>query len=220
MPKFLLERSTTEGINSSPIGKISNTRPSSFADPKDIDQEEDGTFISAYSSIRRFVNEYMLKSNETDSEIDNDAFRRTLYRKSGTKLPRYCAAFQLLSKAMKYCSELTKYIRFDHGLHIDANENYSGLKEFVKIAEDHMSKKFQLKMKKGSFDGQVILPIKKPAVLSAKFFYDFTLKTAIKLFDSTDVDKIAKQRIDRKYLFTNSSSNNVQPKKPNDFPEL
>lgn len=201
----MIEKSRQEGIQSSPIGKISNSRPASFAESKSIDQESDGTSISAYASIQRFVNEYIVRSNANDMQLNNGAFTRTLYRKTGTKLPRYSAAFQLLYYAMKYCLELTKYVRFSHGLHIDSNVNYSSLKEFISAADDLIVKKFHLKMVKGSHNGRVILPIKKPAVLAAKHLYDFAVHTAITLFDSSDLDNIAKERVQRKLSFTSAS---------------
>lgn len=67
-------------------------------------------------------------------------------------------------------------------------------------------------MIKGSYKERAILPIKKPAVLAAKYFYDFTVNTAITIFDSSDLENIAKERIQRKLVMTTSSDDRYKAK--------
>ena len=82
----MVETSRQQGIESSPVGKIFNNRPTSFADPKTIDRESDGTLISAYASVQRFVTEYITRSK------DKMAFKLTT-----TRSKRLCSVKLVLS---------------------------------------------------------------------------------------------------------------------------
>ena len=87
-----------------------------------------------------------------------------------------------------------KQIRFTDRLHVNAHTNLSNLRQFALAADELITNKIESKRYKGTYQDVVILPIKKPAVLAAKYLYDYSVKTTLKLFNPNDAEQLAKER--------------------------
>lgn len=195
------------GINTPPIKKTSINRPTIIAAPKYLDKEQDESLISSHTAVRRIVHQYINQSKEEALQSDDTSLSRILLNKSGTKFPRYCATMQLLYYSIKYCRQLTKFIKFDNGFHLNRTIDFDNLNNFVIAADHFLTEKFQKKKAKGFFDGKVILPIKKASVLSAKYLYDYSMQTALKLYKPPDIHDSGARR---KLPLTNLSSSTNQ----------
>lgn len=134
--------------------------------------------------MRRIISQYLDRAKEESIKSDDASLSRILFNKTGVKFPRYCATLQLLYYSIKYCRELIRYIRFDNGLHINKTVDLNNLNEFIVAADHLISEKFRRKKLKGVYNECVIVPIKKPSVLAAQHIYEYSLKTALKLFNS------------------------------------
>ncbi|CAF1377737.1 unnamed protein product [Adineta ricciae] len=194
VPPFMVEEHTRHGIDIPMIEKLSNKRPVSIGNAKPADKEEDGKYVSAYTAARQIIHQYLNQTKENSLKSHNNSFLRSLFSKTGIKLPRYCAALQLLYFSIKCCRQLTKHLRFDNGLHINKNIDLNQLNEFVAAADRLIDKKFEQKQAKGTYENRVILPIKKPSVIAGKLLYEYSLKTALNLFNSNDTERFTQEQ--------------------------
>ena len=190
-------------LNLPTVQKISNNRPTTSANAKPTDHEKDDTLISAHTAARRIILQYLDQAKEELLKSNDNSLSRVLFNKTGVKFPRYCATIQLFYYSIKYCRELMKFIRFDNALHIKKNFDVKNLNEFVIAANHLINQKLQQKKMKGTFDDRAILPIKKPSVLAAKHIYDHSMKTAIKLFKTNNMEESSNQR---KHFLSNPPS--------------
>jgi hypothetical protein len=78
--------------------------------PTSAELDEDGSYVSAYGLICRSIQD------------DFKLYVRTLLRKTGVKLPRYCACMNLLYYAISWCYEIFDKINFIAGLHVSNQE--------------------------------------------------------------------------------------------------
>jgi hypothetical protein len=155
--------------------------------PTSAELEEDGTYVSAYGLICRSIqNDLKMANDFTDLKL----YVRTLLRKTGVKLPRYCACMNLLYHAISWCYEIFDKIDFVAGLHVGNRELD---KEFLIAAEDLVKQKIE-QMPKDSQD-QPILIITKSVVVAATKLYEFTKQSCVEFFSCNGIERFATERL-------------------------
>ncbi len=155
--------------------------------PTSAELEEDGSYVSAYGLICRSIQNDLKMANDcTDLKL----YVRTLLRKTGVKLPRYCACMNLLYYAISWCYEIFDKIDFVAGLHL-ANRELD--MEFLIAAEELVKQKIE-QMPKNSQE-QPILIIPKSVVIAATKLYEFTKQSCIDFFSCNGIERFATERL-------------------------
>ncbi len=111
--------------------------------PTSAELEEDGSYLSAYGLICRPIQDDLKMGNDS---TDVKLYVRTLLRKTGIKLPRYCACMNLLYYTISGCYEIFDKINFVAGLHVSNQELDS---EFLIATEELVEQKTE-QVPKGS----------------------------------------------------------------------
>ncbi len=121
---------------------------------------------------------------------DLKPYVRTLHRKTGVKLPRYCACMNLLYFAVSWCYEIFDKIDFVAGLHASKKKLDA---EFLIAAEELVNQKIE-QMPKDS-QQQPILIIPRTVVIAATKLYNFTKSSCIELFSCNGIERFAIERL-------------------------
>ncbi len=136
--------------------------------------DEDSSYVSAYGLIYQSIKGDLKMANDSQNL---SLYIRTVLRKTGVKLPRYCACMNLPYSAISWCYEIFDKINFVADFHA-SNEELDV--EFLMAAETLMKQKIK-QMPKDSQD-QSILIISKAVVVTAITLYEFRKSSCIERF--------------------------------------
>ncbi len=166
------------------IGGEEGSLPVHLPTPDEL--EEDGSYISAYDLVRRSIVVDIIMANDFE---DLKLYARAVLRKTGVKLPRYCASMALFYYAMSWCYEIFEKINFMAGLHV-SNQKLDI--EFVVAAKELVKGKIE-QMQKNSRD-QPILMIPKSVAVAAIKLYDFTKRSSMEFFSCDGIEQFSTER--------------------------
>jgi hypothetical protein len=154
--------------------------------PTSAELDEDGSYVSACGLICQFIQDDL---NTANNYPDIKLYVRTLLRKTGVKLPRYCACMNLLYYSISWCYEIFDKINFVAGLHMSSQELDM---EFLIAAEELVKRKTE-QMPKDSQE-QPILIIPKSVVIAGIKLYNFTKRSSIEFFSCNGIERFATER--------------------------
>jgi hypothetical protein len=155
--------------------------------PTSAELNENDTYVSAYGLICQSIRDDINMANDFK---DLKLYVRTLLRKTGVKLPRYCGCMNLLYYAISWCYEIFEKINFVAGLHLSNQELDA---EFLITAEKLVKQKIEQMPKNSQM--QPILIIPKSVVVAAIKLYDFTKRSCIEFFSCDGIERFATERL-------------------------
>jgi hypothetical protein len=167
------------------IGGPQTSFPLHVPTPTELD--EDGSYMSAYGLICRSIFEDVKMANDSKSLT---MYERSVLRKTGVKLPRYCGCVNLLYHAVSWCYEIFDKLNFVAGCHGSNEEMDVG---FLTAAEQLVKEKVD-EMPKDKY-GRPILMISKPIVVASIKLYEFTKRSCMEFFSSNNIDQFAANRL-------------------------
>ncbi|CAF3467600.1 unnamed protein product [Rotaria socialis] len=188
VPEWLQNSRQQHGINT-PIFQVINGEqaPLPTYKPTSVELEADGSYISASGVVCQYIEDDL---NAANLSKDSKQYVRALHRKTGVKLPRYCACMNLLYHSISWCYEILDKINFVAGLHASNQELDT---EFALAAEQLVRRKVE-QMPKDS-QGRPIMFIPKKVVLAAIKLYNFTKQSSIDFFSCDGVERFAIERL-------------------------
>ncbi len=145
--------------------------------------DEDSSYVSAYGLIYQSIKGDLKMANDSQNL---SLYIRTVLRKTGVKLPRYCACMNLPYSAISWCYEIFDKITFVADFHA-SNEELDV--KFLMAAETLVKQKIK-QMPKDSQD-QSILIISKAVVVIAITLYEFRKWFCIERFTTNRLVKNA-----------------------------
>ncbi|CAF1683549.1 unnamed protein product [Rotaria magnacalcarata] len=188
VPEWLQNIRQQHGINSPMFQVISGEQaPLPTYTPTSVELEADGSYISASGVVCQYIEADLKAAN-----LSNDVklYVRSLLRKTGVKLPRYCACMNLLYHSISWCYEILDKINFVAGLHASNQELDT---EFAIAAEQLVRRKVE-QMPKDS-QGRPIMYIPKKVVLAAIKLYNFTKQSSIDFFSCDRIERFSTERL-------------------------
>jgi hypothetical protein len=167
------------------IGSQQTSLPLHVPTPAELN--EDGSYESAYGLICQSIQEDLEMANDLQKY---NSYERSVLRKTGVKLPRYCGCINLPYHAVSWCYEIFDKLNFVAGCH-GSNEEID--LEFLTAAERLVKEKVD-EMPKDKYERPILI-IPKPVVVASIKFYEFTKRSCIELFSSNDIDRFAVNRL-------------------------